>query len=419
MKVRTRRERIATLGHRPHTVHVFATTVSGEPVARVEWREGRPARRVTKTFWGLKREREAQAKAYARGVHARLSGALEAPVTPPTVGALWELYVKARAGSWRPKTARLAVSRWRKFVLFVDPQLRADRVSQALLDEWRVALLATGGRHGTPMARNQIAHHVQLVKSVWAQAKQRRILADNPLLDYTVRRGKDDRAQTVAEYSPAEWAAILSALDNRRHDQWRAWCLFALIGMLAPRNNAARELTWADVDLTPGRRRITWPSATDKLGVTRSQPLPRDAVLVLRIIRVWHRREGYTGPLLFPGAQARTVHKAWTYQGAQQALHGACARAGVPRKPFRALHGLRRMRGKSILEATGDIDAVGRFLGDRDIRTLRASYLHEREGDLAHVLATVGLPERAPTVGSSGDGTATAPREGRAADSHL
>jgi integrase len=250
-----------------------------------------------------------------------------------------------------------------------------------------------------------VAHHIQLVKSVWRFARQRKLIADNPLVDYAVKKGRDYGALEVPEYTPAEWGRILAQLDFRDSRRWRPWAAIALDGMLAPRSRALLQLTWDDVDLE--KRAIRWPGETDKLGRVRVQPLPRDAVFVLRVCRVWARRQGYTGPYVFYGVQARTKTSTWTYAALNKQLHDAADRADVKRVKYRAMHSLRRMAGGNVLAATGDITKVGDWLGDTDMRVLRKSYLRARPDGLATVVATTHLPQRIKQTAKSGNKTAT------------
>jgi integrase len=398
------RKAIEKYGRYGQTVNVFATTLNDEAVARVEWRE--LGQRKTKTFHGAKRDREAAAKAYAEGVLERLKGGDVAAPKRYTVGELWGAYLTAHAPDWRPKTLMLAKARWKEFGIHVNPHTWADLVQPETLDSWRLALLSTTRvKTNTTMARNQVAHHIQLVKSVWRFARQRKLIADNPLVDYAVKKGRDYGALEVPEYTPAEWGRILAQLDFRDSRRWRPWAAIALDGMLAPRSRALLQLTWDDVDLE--KRAIRWPGETDKLGRVRVQPLPRDAVFVLRVCRVWARRQGYTGPYVFYGVQARTKTSTWTYAALNKQLHDAADRADVKRVKYRAMHSLRRMAGGNVLAATGDITKVGDWLGDTDMRVLRKSYLRARPDGLATVVATTHLPQRIKQTAKSGNKTAT------------
>jgi integrase len=401
------RTALGTYGRYGATVNVYAMTLNGEPVARAEWRE--LGQRKTKTFRGPKRDREQMARAFAEGTADRLKGGEVAAPKRLTVGELWTLYLTAQAPDWRPKTLALAKARWRVFVDHVNPLTFADLVRPETLDSWRKVLLETAtDKTKQPMARNQVAHHIQLVKSVWRFGKQRKLLSDNVLADYEVRKGRDYGALEVPEFSPADWGKILRQFSYRDARQWRPWAAIALDGMLAPRSNALLKLRWTDVDMT--RRAIRWPGDTDKVGRTREQPLPRDAVKVLRICRVWARRQEYTGEYVFYGVQVRTRGTHWTYSALNAQLNDACTDAGVKRVKYQGMHSLRRMAGGNVLAATGDITKVGDWLGDTDVRVLRKSYLRQRPEHLATIAAGTALP----LADKSGNQTATAPTRGAA-----
>jgi site-specific recombinase XerD len=408
------RKRLTTVGHHGATVNVFADTIGGEPVVRCEWREitalGEKRRR-TETFRGPKRDAERQAKAFAEGVVARLASRTTAPMVRRTVAELWEAYLLAHETDWRAKTATLAKARWKLWVLHVPAGTYADLITPETLDEWRAALLTKPRRHGHGMARNQVAHHIQLVKSVWKWSTHRKLLPQNPLDGYAVRKGRDYQPRVIEEYTPAEFAAILNQIDYRSHGQWRAWVAIALDGLLAPRSNALLQLGWPDLDMA--RRLVRWPAAFDKLGKVRTQPLSRDAVRVLRIAKVWARRSGYAGRYVLFGGDKRTrqTDRPWGYQALNRQLHEAAKRAGIAWKPYRAMHGLRRMVAKSVLDATGNLELAGRYIGDSDMRVLKRSYLRDRTDDLAPAVTAVGT---LPTRDTKGNETATARRRGRA-----
>lgn len=395
---RPKRTPIATFGRYGGTVNVFAIELDGEPVARVEWREG--GRRPTETFRGPKRDRENAAKAYADGVAARLrQGDAPIKLVRLTVGQLWDAYLTAHEPDWRPKTRTLNAQRWRVFTNHVNPLTWADLVQPETLDSWRKALLETNTRTGEPMARNQVAHHIQLVKSVWKFAKGRKLIADNPIAEYAVRKGRDYQPKDIGEFTADEWARILAQLSFRNAKRWRAWAAVALDGLLAPRSNALLNLEWTDVD--DARRVVRWRGALDKVGKTREQPLSRQAMMVLRVCRVWARRSNYTGPFVFFGAQDRTRETHWTYSALNGQLRKASERAGVTWVLYRAMHALRRMVAGNVLDVTGDITKVGDVLGDSDMRVLRKSYLKQRPEQLRAVLNQLELPR------TTGNETAT------------
>ncbi len=420
------RTKLKTYGRYGATVNVFAMSLDGEDVARAEWREldrtGRKVRK-TETFRGPKREREKLAFAFAESKQIKLSTTTEAPVARRTIKDINDAFVLAHAPDWRPNTLRLHRERMKPFLTFVDPYTFADLVTPELLDAYRADLLGKDrAKTGAPMARNQVAHHIQKIKQVWKFARERKLLRENVIGDYAVRRGRDYTPLEVPEFTPAQFARIMGQLSPRSALTWRAWAAIALDGLLAPRSNAMLQLDVArDIDMR--RRTVTWQKEHDKVGKVRVQPLPRDAVYVLRVCRVWARREGYTGRFLFysPQERRRVVDKPWTYSALNGALHRACDRAGVARVTYRALHGLRRMRGKSVLELTGDITKVGAYLGDTDVRVLRKSYLRDRPEDLVHVVAGTSLPDvRASKASlSAREPSPTSPQKTRCHVGHL
>jgi integrase len=399
------RTKVDTFGRYGSTVNVFADTLDGEPVARAEWREN--GRRRTETFHGTKRDRESAAKAFAEGTVLRLQGHTAPKPQRRTVGELWAAYVTANETSWRPKTLRLARQRWSVFTNFLSGDTFADLVMPETLDSWRVALLTNHTRRGEPMARNQVAHHIQLVKAVWRHARQRKLIPENVLADYAVKKGRDYKPLEVPEFTGEEWGKLLNALSPRRALHWRAWVAIALDGLLATRSSALLALRWDDIDMHT--RTVVWPALTDKVGNVRKQSLPRDAVAALRVAKVWARRDGYTGPFVFYSPHQRTRGKPWTYSALNAALHAAGGRAGVARVQFKAMHSFRRMSANNVLSITGDITKVGKWLGDSDVRVLQNSYLRNRPEDMAAVVATAALPKRDKT----GNETATAPTKGR------
>lgn len=394
-----KRAPLAKFGRYGAVVNVYGITLEGESVTRAEWREF--GQRKTETFRGPKRDREAAAKAFAEGTADRLRHEDTPKPVRRTIGELWKAYLTAHSPDWRPKTRLLHLQRWKVFTNHVNPLTFADVLVAETLDSWREVLLGEKRkRTGKPMARNQVAHHIQLVKSVYRFAKSRKLIADNPIADYAVRKGRDYQALEVPEFTPDQWARIIAQFSPRDSRTWRPWAAICLDGLLAPRSNALLNIRWSDIRGLFGdgagtvARTITWRGETDKLGKTRVQPLPRDAVYVLRVCRVWARRQGYTGDYVFYGVQQRTRASHWTYSALNARLNTACEQANVPRVKYQNMHALRRMRAGSVLEATGDITKAGDWLGDSDVRVMRKSYLRQRHGHLNTVVAGIALPAR-------------------------
>ena len=406
-----KRTPIKAFGSYGSTVNVYGMELSGEPVARVEWRQF--GERKTETFRGPKRDRENAAKAYAEGVAERLRQGEQVKTVRYTIAELWKAYLTAKGVNWRPKTKLLALQRWKVFTTTVNPLTFADLLTQETLDTWREALLTVPTKKtGAVMARNQVAHHIQLVKSVYRFARKRKLIRENPIADYAVREGRDYQPLEVPEFTPAQWGKVLAQVPFRHVRYWRVWLALALDGLLAPRSNALLNLEWSDIDMAT--RTVTWRGVLDKVGKTRVQPLPRDAVFALRVAKVWRARIGYTGPYLFPPVQERNKDGHWGYASLNRQLDLACKRAKVPRQKYQSMHAFRRMVAGNVLDVTGDITKVGDYLGDSDVRVLRRSYLRNRVGHLTKVAEAMTLPP-SPESGADniGNETATGAVKGR------
>lgn len=406
------RKTIAEFGTHGRSVRVFLETFSDAARAdliRCQWRERGKLR--TESLPNS-RENQRQVRAFAEGVAERLKLQGTGPQRRITIGELGERYVLAHPvpETWRPKTLKSFRSRWKVLLAFFSPERHADTVTPDSLDELRAAL------RGQDVAVNQIANTVQLLKSMFRFARGRKYLTENPIADYEMKLSRDQRRLEVPEWTNEECARILAELDPKSSRQWRAYVAIVLDAVLGGRSNALLNLEWRDVDLA--ERTIRWRPELDKLAKDRVQPLPRDAVRVLRIARVWRDRIGYVGPYVIPGAMAasrgvtrelrewekdprhkqigskRRAVKDRPYSYA--ALHGqlvdAANRAGVRWVPYRAMHGFRRMVLGNVLAKTGNLVRAGQFIGDSDVRTLTRSYVRERAEDLRDVAQSIELP---------------------------
>lgn len=380
---------LATFGLRGKRVRVYrCATASGTKLVRVEWRER--GKRVRES-WPDTRENVKLARAYGEGVAERLAQRATVVRERLTLATLVQRYRLAN-DHWRPATVTATFGRLRQFLLFAGETLYADLVTPELLDEYRAVLRARiSSKTKKTTAPNQIANAASEVKALFRFARMRKLIAENPLAEYTVRLAKDEKRDETSEYSNEEWGAVLQQLDPKLSHQWRPYCLMLLAGVLGPRQNALRHLTWEDVDLRA--QEVTWRGETDKMGKERTQPLPRDAVRAFRIARVWRRRAKYSGPWIFFGAQERTRgKKPYGYQALNKQLHEAETRAGVAHIPYRALHGFRRTSAGNVHALTGgNIKDAGDWIGDTDLKSLM-KYLKKRDPRQREVAGLVSAP---------------------------
>lgn len=381
----TARGTLFSIGARPCTVNGWRETLeSGRTVVRIEWRE---PRRKTKS-WEDTAEGRRLARAYARGVHDRLQKRGITVIERHTLSDLFDKFVMAKEAGWRPKTRLNALNKWRLFQEVVGPNTAADLVTEETLDEVRRALRL---RKPRAIVANQIQKVVALVKEVWKWARRRKLIGENAIAEYENLLPKDGQPLDVPEYTPEECARILANLSYRDSRTWRAAVAIMFDGLLGPRQNALLNVEWRDIDLVA--RTVTWRAELDKLGRNRVQPLPTEAVFALRIAKVWRARQGYDGRFVFFAVQReRRGDKPWTYAALIGQLRGAERRAKVPHIKYRGMHGFRRMAVNNVLALTGgDLNAAGNWIGDRDLRTLKRSYIKERPEELRAVARGVSV----------------------------
>lgn len=402
---RAARKEIVRFGKRGAWVRCFLE--AGHELVRVQWIPAKGQREKTES-WPNTPANRAIAKTYAQAVYERLT----APATTPalvrlTLRELWSRYLTAESSHLRGKTITNYASRWSKFELFAGRDAFVDTITAETLDEFRQTMRRTvSPKTKRGHAVNQIAEHVKLVKQVFAWGRKRKLLKENPLLEYTMKVAKDDTKVETVEYSNADWAKILGALDHRNSRQWRAYVAILLAGVLGPRENALLHLEWTDIDLVA--RTVRWVPRWDKLGRDRLQPLPRDAVRAFRIAAVWRRRQGHTGAHVFPAVQVRAKGGTWTAQALTQALHLACKRAGVAESKYQGMHAFRRMAAGNVLELTGNLKQAGEWIGDTDLRVLAKSYLKQRPDQLRAIAAQLGTSMGAPRAVKTAKKTAIA-----------
>lgn len=314
-------------------------------------------------------EGRVNAVAHAQGLHDGTAAKKEAvPVKALTVGELWAAYGKAEFPSLRPRTQKIMASRWAKFEAYKKHDFPAADVTFQHMDEFREAL-EKRGRPG-----NQIKLHVQVVKLVYRWARQRKlVLSDVP--DYRLKMAKEQRALEPDEYVAGDFDALVATLDPRKANEWRPWCALMLIGHQGVRVNAALHCAYPD-DVVG--ERLIWRPEWDKLGRQWDQPIRDGALSAILWALWWRERLGYAGRWLIFTARPKQGDKPYRVQALWRALQEAEKRAGVRHKPWRALHGLRRMVAGDVLEETGDFKAALDFIGDRDPRLLQ-KYLKVRE----------------------------------------
>lgn len=383
-------------------------------LVRIQWTE--QGRRKTES-WPDTASNRAIASAFAHGVAERLGKPLTAGPrlnVALSVRDLWDAYRDAEFDHMRPRSQDAMRKRWAKFDHVVGPDRLAQSITRETLDQFRAELRRIGH------VPEQIARHVQVVKQVYEWAVDRDLIPPTKVTTYKYKRGRDEKALVIPEYSPKEASALLGGLDPRDSKEWRLYVALFVFAFAGPRQHAARHLEWRDVDFAAGT--VRWRPELDKLGYDRTQLLPAPVLDALWVAYGWRTAYGYDGPFILfrPGAGsidrggwhtvrkaatkrslARSIAKAdkpWTYQAFNQALARLERACKVKHVPYRAAHGFRRYVVTEVLARTGNLVLAGQYVGDKDVRTLMRSYVRERPEEMRGV---VGHMEQAAAVHES------------------
>lgn len=369
-------------------------------LVRIQW--GRP-RKIES--WQDTPDNRALAIAFGEGVLEQLSAPTQAPAPTyeaHTLRQVWDKYALAEFDGLRIRTRDNYRKRWTKLELFKGRDFLAREVTRETLDEFRAELRKQ--EHEV----NQIARHIEMVKRVFRWAVDRDVIPPTKVTTYRFKRLRDEKPLEIPEYSPAEATAILSQADPRDSRRWRPYVASYVLAFAGPRQNAALNLRWSDVDFDAAT--IRWRPEHDKLGKDRVQPVPVPVLDALWVAYGWAIAFGYEGEFVFfrPGAgtrdrgirwknktayvSARSLARAaakpdkpWTYASYHGWLVEAEKAAKVKHQPYRAAHGFRRYVVNELLKKTGNLALAGQYIGDDDIRTLNRSYVRKRAEDLREV----------------------------------
>jgi integrase len=353
-------------------VRVVRGVWHGEAAVRVEWSE--IGKRRTQSFPDT-RAGIAEARAFAEAKHEAITNPAPAAVAPITIRELHEKYLTAKVDDWRPRTLTLHLQRWGKFLLFAGPGTPAHLITRERMDEFKRALFAN--KHSA----NQVRRIIDAATSVFRWSVDRDLIAPSKVATYRLELGRDAKRQapTMLEYRTAERDRILAVLDPRNIHHWRAWALTTLLAYCGPRVTAALSLEWRDIDFEAGR--IHWRPELDKMGGDRYQPMPGPVRDAFWLAYGWRLERGYAGRWVFFGARERTqsTDRPWGYPSYVRALHEAEKRAGLVPMKYKAAHAFRRGVAGDLVDLTGSEKAAAEWIGDRDVRVVKRSYLKDRD----------------------------------------
>jgi integrase len=357
-------KKIATFGSSRAKVYV---TIEGEQV-RVRWRVN--GARKLKSYPNTQ-ENRANAKAFAKGVaESREKPQQKAQLTLRT---LWERYADAEFPHLRPNSQRLYREYYARWENAWGKDFPVEQTTLDMAHTFRKDLTKLG------LATSTNRQTIRTVQMVYAWGERNELVTVNKLRLFRFKVGKDDRAESPAEYRDDDLVKILAALDPESATQWRAWVTLAICGAQGVRQHATLHLRWVDVDVFGGV--ITWRKEWDKLGREWTQPM-RQLTKEALIVAAMHRRED--SPWILPAGSKKNKGETYSPQSLWSALQAAEKRAGIPKLKGRGAHGLRRMLAGNVATLTGDAVLAMKSIGDTDVR-MANRYLKNRPDEMTSV----------------------------------
>jgi site-specific recombinase XerD len=403
---------IAQVGTRPHLVTVTTRDIRRKRTVVVEWREN-GARRQWKATATVRRQAEAEARAYAKAKNAALverarRRALndDAPPAPLTWSQLVSAYITAEGRDWAPNTLRNVSARVKYFTLFYGGTTAAASASLATILEFRASLVAL--EHEA----TEINRITTTIKTIFAFGVRNDLLVSKVPL-FVAKKIRAHQKRKIPAFSPEQVFKILAEMkprgsvkQNDPQRPWRPWAISLLACLTSKRSKSQiLPLRQDEIQWTRGGASIDWLASRNKQRTPQLQPMPRRAAALLRVVRWLLTQEGYAGPLMFPAlptGRVKVAGRPYSYTAVHHHLSEACVRAGVPRAHGQALHAYRRYAANALLTATGgNLKAAGQLLNDVDLGVISRDYVREGDGEQAAIAQVMPRPDKAPRVSTT------------------
>lgn len=380
-----KRETLARFGRRGNQVRVVFDP--GEDRHVVYYRDVAGGERRRKFGADSRGKREAIAWAEAFHVTQQERATRGTEPKPITVRELWLAFQSSPAwDDLRDATRRNYADRWARWERFIGAEALAGETSLINIDQFIT-------RSRQVIAINQVRQALNVARIVYRWGQLRRLIRVNDFALHRWKTPKDAVVHEPEEYTRAEFERLLFSMSPQDPRRWRLHVALMLAGSQGQRARAVRHLRWADID--PVLHRIVWPAEFQKTGALLEQPLTWDAVAALETARYWlrvptgrdftrmNRRQRLAADALSRSPWVLPGHggpdKPYTYQALWVALREAEVEARVEHRPYRALHGLRKMIAGDVADRTGDARLGMEWIGDRDDKQMR-KYL-KRRGD--------------------------------------
>mgnify|MGYP001581133137 CR=1 FL=1 len=85
--------------------------------------------------------------------------------------------------------------------------------------------------------------------------------------------------------------------------------------------------------------------------------------------------------------------KPWTYSAFIAQLHDAERAAGIEPRKWKVAHAFRRGVAGDVLSLTGSERRAAEWIGDKDVKVVKRSYLLERDEELQRTATAIGSEE--------------------------
>lgn len=322
------------------------------------------------TRWNLPDSRAGAEEAQRRAIHEllfQLSKPLGPPdpEPPPTVAAFTPVYLTIARANNKPSSVLAKERALNAYILPRLGALRLDEVTYAVIEDFKLSLLATPVRSGKPRKRTgprtmlpkTVNNVLTILRRLLSIAKKRELIVKVPDIDW--------------HRAPPPEPDFLSFEESQRlietaQPEWRTMILVALRTGL--RMGELLALRWQDVDLDLGQIHVRQNAVhgiigTPKSGIARRVPLSDDARATLASHR--HQRSAFVFCNASGGMQTAKV--------AGAAIGRAFKQAALP---YSGWHILRHSFASHLVMRGVALKAVQELLGHSTIQmTMRYAHL--------------------------------------------
>lgn len=166
----------------------------------------------------------------------------------PALGDLLDKYLELRGAEVDEATIATHEATIRRLLAYFGRDVRADRITRAMIREWRVGLSTSTFKRGVgkdakefPLSRASVRRHVSTAKQIFEWARRGDYIRINPLDREVVGRPPAQKSWT--QVTDDDLQKILEACP---HESWRL--CFAIARYAGLRANEIQRATWGWVD---------------------------------------------------------------------------------------------------------------------------------------------------------------------------